>query len=126
MHVQLDKVQRRFCWAIGVPWNQATRVEARDFSRWIRLSEKVPLSEGREVVPARASARWPGAVNPVTGKASPGKKYAPTTIGHSETVMWNLRSRQAAPDIASDCSVPLCSCSQELDLALNFAKASAL
>ena len=26
----------RFLWAIEVPWNQATRIEARDFSRWLR------------------------------------------------------------------------------------------
>lgn len=26
----------RFLWAIDVPWNQATRIEARDFSRWLR------------------------------------------------------------------------------------------
>jgi site-specific recombinase XerD len=26
----------RFLWAVGVPWRQATRIEARDFSRWLR------------------------------------------------------------------------------------------
>lgn len=26
----------RFLWTIDVPWNQATRIEARDFSRWLR------------------------------------------------------------------------------------------
>ncbi len=29
----------RFGWAIGCPWDQATRVEARDFSRWIQLGQ---------------------------------------------------------------------------------------
>lgn len=28
----------RFLWAIDVPWSQATRVEARDFSRWLRFA----------------------------------------------------------------------------------------
>src|SRR5881628_1653291 len=27
----------RFGWAIGVVWDQATRVEARDFCRWLSL-----------------------------------------------------------------------------------------
>jgi site-specific recombinase XerD len=63
----------RFCWAIGMPWNQATRTEARDFSRWIQISAKVksPGRQGRNAPrvtkPARAAAR-PGAVNSVTGR----------------------------------------------------------
>jgi hypothetical protein len=36
----------RFLWAIEVPWDQATRVEARDFSRWVQIGGKP------------ASARW--------------------------------------------------------------------
>ena len=82
----------RFCWVIGVPWNQATRTEARDFSRWIQISTKSP-QPGRQaardlgaVKPTRA-ARRPGTVNPVTGKPSPGQTYAPTTAAHSETVL---------------------------------------
>ena len=27
----------RFLWAVGVPWDRATRAEARDFSRWLQL-----------------------------------------------------------------------------------------
>jgi integrase len=68
----------RFCWAIGVPWNQATRIEARDFSRWIQISDKTA---------GRPASLQPGTVNPVTGKASPGRAYAPTTVLHSETVL---------------------------------------
>ena len=30
----------RFLWAAGVPWDQATRAEARDFSRWIQIAVK--------------------------------------------------------------------------------------
>jgi site-specific recombinase XerC len=68
----------RFCWAIGVPWDQATRTEARDFSRWIQITDKTA---------GRRRALRPGTVNPLTGKASPGRTYAPTTILHSETVL---------------------------------------
>jgi Phage integrase, N-terminal SAM-like domain len=25
----------RFCWAVRVDWDRATRIEARDFSRWL-------------------------------------------------------------------------------------------
>jgi hypothetical protein len=30
----------RFGWAIECPWDQATRVEARDFCRWVQLTAK--------------------------------------------------------------------------------------
>ena len=30
----------RFLWALEVPWDQATRVEARDFCCWIQLTDK--------------------------------------------------------------------------------------
>ena len=30
----------RFCWAVEVDWDQATRVEARDFCRWIQITGK--------------------------------------------------------------------------------------
>jgi integrase len=69
----------RFLWAIDeVPWNHATRAEARDFSRWIQITDK-PRSRG-----ARAAS---GAPNSVTGKPGPGRKYASSTRGHSETVL---------------------------------------
>jgi integrase len=68
----------RFGWAIGVGWGQATRVEARDFCRWLGLRDK-PVRAGagrRRVVP-----------NAVTGKSGPGSKYAASTRAHSETVL---------------------------------------
>jgi integrase len=68
----------RFCWAIGVPWNRATRVEARDFSRWIQVTDKMA---------GRTTALQPGTVNAVTGKPSPGRAYGPATVVHSETVL---------------------------------------
>ncbi|NUP24557.1 MAG: site-specific integrase [Streptomyces sp.] len=67
----------RFLWAIDVPWNQATRTEARDFSRWIQITDK----------PAHLGGGTTASPNPVTGKAKPGPKYAATTRGHSESVL---------------------------------------
>ena len=76
----------RFCWAIEVAWNQATRAEARDFCRWLQLADK----------PARPHWRYPdgpvqisakaGAANEVTGKKRPGRRYAASTVAHCETV----------------------------------------
>ena len=77
----------RFVWAVGVPWDQATRAEARDFIRWLQVAGK----------PARPHWRHPGgpalsrpaarpAPNPVTGKAPHGPGYAPVTVAHCETV----------------------------------------
>jgi site-specific recombinase XerC len=66
----------RFLWAVEVPWDQATRVEARDFTCWVQLSDK-PRSPGP----------GPGAPNSVTGKPRPGAKYAASTRGHCESVL---------------------------------------
>ncbi|MGH3190081.1 MAG: tyrosine-type recombinase/integrase [Streptosporangiaceae bacterium] len=77
----------RFARAVGVPWDQATRADARDFIRWLQVAGK----------PARPHWRHPGsppltrpaarpAPNPVTGKAPPGPGYAPSTVAHCETV----------------------------------------
>ncbi len=52
----------RFTWAVGVPWDQATRIEARDFCRHLQLAGK-----------------------PGRGRAAP-VKYAPSTVAHCETV----------------------------------------
>src|SRR4029077_4112019 len=30
----------RFLWTAGVAWDQATRVEARDFCRWVLIADK--------------------------------------------------------------------------------------
>ena len=80
----------RFCWAIGVPWDQATRAEARDFSRWVQLTAKPapprPGGRGEQAVsgPARVP---PGTPNPVTRKPAPGRGYATATVLHCETVL---------------------------------------
>lgn len=67
----------RFVWAIDIAWDQATRVEARDFCRWLALRDK----------PARSGGADSGPPNSVTGKPSPGSKYAASTRAHSETVL---------------------------------------
>jgi integrase len=71
----------RFLWAAGVEWDQATRAEARDFCRWIQMSTKPGAAPG-DGGSARARAR-----NPVTGKAVPGRWYAPATTAQSESVL---------------------------------------
>src|SRR5271165_4648059 len=83
----------RFLWAAEVPWGQATRAEARDFCRWMQIADKPARvhwrhrdPEGEPAAPV-ASPRLPGTANLVTGKRSPGRKYAPTTRVHSETVL---------------------------------------
>ena len=58
----------RFLWAIDVPWNQATRAEARDFCRWLQVAGK--------------AARPGGDARPV-----PARQYAPSVRAHSETVL---------------------------------------
>ena len=78
----------RFIWAVGVPWDQATRAEARDFCRWLQVAGKPARPHWRQpgrLAPARPAAR--PAPNPVTGKPPPGRSYAPATVAHCETVL---------------------------------------
>ena len=80
----------RFLWAVEVAWEQATRVEARDFCRWVQIGGKPATAHWRHqdgrasASVAAASSRQP---NPVTGKASPGPKYALSTAAHGESVL---------------------------------------
>lgn len=83
----------RFLWTVEVGWDQATRIEARDFSRWMQIADKPAHEHWRhrgtgvaEAVP-EPGPRPVRAANPVTGKPAPGSKYAPATIAHSETVV---------------------------------------
>lgn len=85
----------RFLWAIEVVWDQATRVEARDFSRWVQIAAK-PVqphwrrADGPVLV---AGSKWPAdgwgssRPKPAAGKAPPGVGYAPATAAHGETVL---------------------------------------
>jgi site-specific recombinase XerD len=59
----------RFLRAIEVPWDQATRAEARDFCRWLQVAGK----------PARPG----GAAQPMEA----GRHYAASVRAHSETVL---------------------------------------
>ncbi|HKS98496.1 MAG TPA: tyrosine-type recombinase/integrase [Rugosimonospora sp.] len=63
----------RFVWAIRMPWNQATMIEARDFCRWMLVAGK----------PVRPHWRHPDRL-PV--QRSPGS-YAPSVRAHAETVL---------------------------------------
>ena len=86
----------RFVWAIEIGWDQATRVEARDFCRWIQIADKPVRSQGgrRDIGgPVRVSSEsaaggaGAGTPNPVTGKLAPSRKFASSTVAHCETVL---------------------------------------
>ena len=62
----------RFLWAVQVPWDRATRTEARDFCRWMLVAGK----------PTRPHWRKPGGTSTASGEA-----YAPSVRAHSETVL---------------------------------------
>jgi integrase len=63
----------RFLWAVGIGWDRATRIEARDFSRWLLVAGK----------PARPHWRHPDEpAAPASGDA-----YAASVRAHSETVL---------------------------------------
>lgn len=64
----------RFLWAIGVAWDRATRIEARDYCSWMLVAGK----------PSRSHWRRP--IEPVTrpGVVQP---YAPSVRAHAETVL---------------------------------------
>lgn len=81
----------RFVWSIDMPWNQATRVEARDFCRWLQVADK-PVRrhwrhDGEDREKPTAAVHPVVSVNPVTGKPSQGPRYAPRTRAHCETVL---------------------------------------
>ncbi|MEU2145505.1 MULTISPECIES: tyrosine-type recombinase/integrase [Streptomyces albovinaceus subgroup] len=64
----------RFLWAVEVPWDRASRIEARDFSRWLQVAGQPRRPHWRR--PSEAG-RW------VAG----GKPYALSVRAHSETVL---------------------------------------
>jgi integrase len=80
----------RFLWAVEVGWDQATRVEARDFCSWIQSVDKPARPHWRYPeggAPARPASTSPGTPNAVTGKPSPGGTYATSTVLHCESVL---------------------------------------
>ena len=68
----------RFCWSAGVAWERATRVDARDFSRWLQVSGKQPRPRWR--AGSQAGLAGPSG-------AGAGEAYAPSVRAHSETVL---------------------------------------
>jgi len=60
----------RFLWAVGVPWERATRAEARDFCRWMLVAGKPPRARG-------AAGREAGEREP----------YSAAVRAHAETVL---------------------------------------
>src|SRR5260370_10572642 len=71
----------RFLWAVHVCWEEATRVEARDFCRWIQGVDKPRRRRWRRPAGGSGSVAWSGrrAANQGGGKPSPGSRYAPAT-----------------------------------------------
>ncbi|MFG2713007.1 tyrosine-type recombinase/integrase [Streptomyces goshikiensis] len=86
----------RFLAAIDVRWNQAVQIDARDYVRWMQIADKPTRVHWRRrdgAAPAGSNAGrpgrlpTPGTVNQMTGKATPGRKFAAATRNHAETVL---------------------------------------
>ena len=82
----------RWLAAVGVPWDKATMAEGRDFARWMQIADKPARrhwrnQDGSQPGASRRPATAAEAVNPVTGKAAPGRKFAASTRAHAETVL---------------------------------------
>ena len=65
----------RFCWAIRVDWDRATRTDARDFSRWLQVAGK------------QSRPHWRTTLAGAAAPAGAGEAYAPSVRAHSETVL---------------------------------------
>jgi hypothetical protein len=69
----------RFVWAAeGVAWDRATRIEARDFSRWMQVTGKQSRPHWRK----RGETVVVASDTTLVGEA-----YAPSVQAHSETVL---------------------------------------
>jgi site-specific recombinase XerD len=80
----------RFLWAVGVGWEQATRVEACDFCRWPLATRKPTRPHWRYPggdAPGSGKAPAAATVNAVTGKLSRGDRYEAATVAHCESVL---------------------------------------
>jgi integrase len=80
----------RFLWALGVGWDQATRVEARDFIRWLQITIKPIRPHWRYPAGGAPGDGAPPAAsrgNAVTGKPSRGDRYEAATVAHCESVL---------------------------------------
>ena len=74
----------RFLHGRWTAWESAERTDVRAFVEWLRESP-VPQRLNR-----RADAPAPRSVNPVTGKAVLGTKYAARTINHQLSVLFGF------------------------------------
>lgn len=86
----------RFLWAVDVAWDRASRIEARDFSRWMQIADKPSRvhwrnhgsdADGVTIARSEGQRGSAGVPNRVTGKPMPGTKYAASVRAHSETVL---------------------------------------
>jgi integrase len=80
----------RFLWAVGVGWDQATRVEARDFCRWLMAMPKPARPHWRYPsggAPGSGEAAPAARVNAVTGKPRRGERYEAASVAHCESVL---------------------------------------
>jgi site-specific recombinase XerD len=68
----------RFLWAVETPWDRASRVEARDFCRWLQVAGKPPRRHWRrrDETAVGEAGRGPGS-----------GAYAVSVRAHSETVL---------------------------------------
>lgn len=73
----------RFLAALGIPWQQAGRVEVRDYVRWLRAADN-PARTRRRGTGGRPPA---GTLNHATGKRYLAVGYAPRTINHALSVL---------------------------------------
>ncbi len=81
----------RFVWAAGIRWDQATRVEARDFCRWMLIAGKPARPHWRtgQVAAGSGSASQSEQAPQGSGQVSggSGRAYAPSVRAHAETVL---------------------------------------
>jgi hypothetical protein len=71
----------RFTWAVGVPWDRATRVEARDFCRYLQLADK-------PVRPRAGSGTVPGSGHHRGGSRRRRWRTARRSAGCSTRITW--------------------------------------
>ncbi|WP_344216666.1 site-specific integrase [Kribbella sancticallisti] len=81
----------RFLHARWTAWERVERVDVREFVEWLRDSS--------QRLDRRLDAPAPGSVNPVTGKATLGTKYAARTINHHLSVLFGFYEWACAADL---------------------------
>ena len=80
----------RFLAAVGMVWDQATQVEARDFCRWLQVAPRPVRPHWRYPDGGGSgSAAMPGADRGISGPgtAPNGERYAAVTVAHCESVL---------------------------------------